>query len=123
MKLTEAEALDHVRHMLFAARKARSIALESNTEEEFEKLHRLERSLGLPLSSKWLIGKWCVIPALAKVIDRGYVTPVEFLNFMTVAQWQSEIWALAYVDSDRPINLPTPDECRTIRAWSLLEEK
>lgn len=76
---------EHCRKMLFALQKIRS-----NEKEYLENMGGVTPEVAkniFELIAKWTAGSHgeATLKGLQKVIDRGYVSPMEFYNFMTIA--------------------------------------
>lgn len=81
----EAEALEHLHHMLMAAVKTRSIIMESWSVQSDHEIALLGvDKLG---HNKWLFGKYNVIPTLVRILEEGAVEPSDFANLMLIAEW------------------------------------
>jgi hypothetical protein len=87
--MKQSVAIQHLRTMLLGVQKLRSILSED---------HMIGNDPSYPLSMteqqagdvwKWIWGKNCIIPILAKVIDnaetKGKLQPMDFYNMMTIA--------------------------------------
>lgn len=75
--ITQKEAIEYLEKAVHAFQRARSIAMETYGDASADALAILE---------PWLFGNKCPLPHLTRAIDRGYVTPMEFYNFMIILE-------------------------------------
>ena len=109
--MTRAQALKHLRVMLFAVQKARSNLMETVGDDE------IGQKINADLNP-WLFGPRCVLPPLVKYLDRleagAPISGADFYNFMAIATRSSPIIALAATDSE---DLPEPELAWCAQVW------
>jgi hypothetical protein len=109
--MNRTQALIHLRAMLFAVQKTRSILSESMGEDA------TAQAVNADLSP-WLFGPRSVLPALIKYLDRveagGPISGADFYNFMSIAARTPAIIVEAAI-GDSP--LPEPDFAWYGQVW------
>ena len=97
------DALRVVDRLTFTIQRMRSIGAEALGDDAVA--HTLQEFL-----TPWVHGPKCLLPALAKVQDRGFVTPSELYNFCFIAHTLEPTIAFSATRmlQDCPNPVPTP---------------
>ena len=109
--MTRTQALAHLRTMLFAVQKARSVLSESLGESA------TAQAVNADLSP-WLFGPRSVLPALLKYLDRleagAPISGADFYNFMSIAARTPAIMVDTAIGASP---LPEPDLAWCGQVW------
>ncbi len=113
--MKQEEALGHLREMIWALQRYRSITTETlgpGTGELY-----LSKKLAAEMWP-WVFGKKCPLPVLMKMVDRGQIAPGDYYNMMTILdKFMSEVKLFALVQRGAPTIPEGPPSLDIFKGW------
>ena len=121
--MKQEEALKHLREMIWALQRYRSITMEtlgpetSDFEEPTAELHFSEK-----LAAEmwpWVFGDKCPLPVLVKMVNSGKVAPNDYYNMMYILdRFIPEVKLFALVQRGAPTIPEGPPDISIFGGWT-----
>lgn len=114
--MEQEKALKHLREMIWALQRYRSIAMETLGPGTGE-LH-LSEKLAAEMWP-WVFGEKCPLPVLVKMVDSGKVTPADYYNMMFILhRFMPEVKLASTVQRGTHTIPKGPPDTNILRGWT-----